>query len=295
MPTIVEQLQLDAANPAIPVSTLLQRVKIAAAKLKLQQVESWVDLELGGYSGDVPDYRKVFGELRAFDPYHGWIEVQGDSRLMEIISQSSTQQAVNILEDLLRKDKGDIVIRMSPRKVELLNSFVKSDLSKYALFIGRGPIIEVLNKVRNSILDWAIDLERNGIIGEAFSFSPNEREIARNHPVTISIGNIGAFTGNMGSQNTSGDISSSDVKVDQAKGLIAQVQPVIDRVAPETHNPELTQDLFDQIRNELSTPNPEQRRLRSFLSAFRDALSGASGNLIATGIIAELTKLLAGS
>jgi AbiTii-like protein len=47
--TIVEQIQHDALDPKIPVSSLLRRVKFAAAKLGLGSVESWV-----GYDGYVP-------------------------------------------------------------------------------------------------------------------------------------------------------------------------------------------------------------------------------------------------
>jgi hypothetical protein len=59
MPTIVEQIQRDALDTTIPVSTLLRRVKLAAAKLGIPSVESWVDAELNGYTASVPDYRMV--------------------------------------------------------------------------------------------------------------------------------------------------------------------------------------------------------------------------------------------
>ena len=86
MATLVEQIQRDAADPNVSVATLLQRVNIVSVKLKLDVVEDWVDHELKGYPGDVPDYRKVFGSLRAHNPLRGWIGVLGNARVIETFS-----------------------------------------------------------------------------------------------------------------------------------------------------------------------------------------------------------------
>lgn len=77
MPAIVEQIQLDALNSDIPVSTLLGRVKFAAAKLDLGRVEDWVEHELNGYTGPVPDYRRVQGHPMVLNPHHGWEPIGG--------------------------------------------------------------------------------------------------------------------------------------------------------------------------------------------------------------------------
>src|SRR5215510_7491579 len=63
MPSIMEEIQKDTLDHNVPVSVLLRKVKLAAAKLGLPTVEGWVDKELKGYSGgdEVPDYRKVTG------------------------------------------------------------------------------------------------------------------------------------------------------------------------------------------------------------------------------------------
>jgi hypothetical protein len=63
MPTIIEQLQIDAADPAVPVTTLLRRAKIAAAKLRLERLEQWMELELQGYPDETPEYRTTFGQV----------------------------------------------------------------------------------------------------------------------------------------------------------------------------------------------------------------------------------------
>lgn len=55
MPSLVEQLQRDAADPNISVGTLLRRAKISAKKLGLKKVEAWIEHELSGYTDGVPE------------------------------------------------------------------------------------------------------------------------------------------------------------------------------------------------------------------------------------------------
>jgi hypothetical protein len=72
MTSIVEQIQHDALDHNVPVSTLLRRVKLAATKLGLGAVEDWVEQELKGYRTHAPDYRVVAGRPMARNPYRGW-------------------------------------------------------------------------------------------------------------------------------------------------------------------------------------------------------------------------------
>ena len=54
--------------------------------------------------------------------------------------------------------------------------------TKYALMIGTNQIYNIIERVRNIILDWSITLEENGILGEGLQFSNTEKEIANNTP-----------------------------------------------------------------------------------------------------------------
>jgi hypothetical protein len=62
MPSMIEQIQRDAVDDRVPVSTLLRKMKLAAAKLGLGTIEDWVQSELNGYDGPVPEYRMVRGQ-----------------------------------------------------------------------------------------------------------------------------------------------------------------------------------------------------------------------------------------
>jgi hypothetical protein len=57
--TPLTELVDAASGDAVPVSTLLRKVKVIASRLKVGELESWVDHELAGYPPDaeLPEYR----------------------------------------------------------------------------------------------------------------------------------------------------------------------------------------------------------------------------------------------
>lgn len=72
MASIVEELQRLAYDSAVPIADLLRRVKVAATKLGFSGAVAWVDSELNGYLGDIPDYRRVPQRLVYWNMVHGW-------------------------------------------------------------------------------------------------------------------------------------------------------------------------------------------------------------------------------
>lgn len=49
MTGLIHEIQADALDQTIPVSTLLRKVKVAAAKLNIATDMKWVERELNGY------------------------------------------------------------------------------------------------------------------------------------------------------------------------------------------------------------------------------------------------------
>jgi hypothetical protein len=199
MPTIVEQLQADAINPNVAVSTLLRKVKLAAVKLKLLKVEAWVEAELNGYEDQVPDYRIHSGPLRAWDHIRQrWIPVGGEARIMTTITTAHVSEAVSAIEALLSaKGQGTYLWNFSPEQVEALNEMCNYRSTQFGLELTRSQFVEILERVRNLVLDWALELERQGIMGTEVGFDEQDKKHALEKGVNIHIENIGSFTGSL--------------------------------------------------------------------------------------------------
>lgn len=104
MSSIVLELQQDALNRNVLTSDLLRKALVVARKLRVQEIQTWLDLELNGYGdgADIPDYRKIWGEVRAWNPYHGWQPVVFQNAKIETLVKTRTcSQAAAELESLV--------------------------------------------------------------------------------------------------------------------------------------------------------------------------------------------------
>src|ERR1700722_15527100 len=126
--SLVEQLQAEALDSSVPVEDLLRKAKIVAAKLDLPDFLTWIEKELGGYSpGDaVPAYRVVSGEVRGWNPYHGWMPIIWQDANERI--RSSTQplsQSIGGISDLVNRGSNQLAAPLGSAKLGSLSSGFK--------------------------------------------------------------------------------------------------------------------------------------------------------------------------
>ena len=212
--SLIEEIQHEAVNREAPVSSLLRKAKLAAAKLKLEKIEAWVDDELKGYTCEadkLPKYRQVRGALKIWNPYYGWQPLGGDFETLDHLSQVYMWDPIASFENIPREKKGGVATYpYTPVKLEILSKLVGTNISRAGVDISHGAVFAVLDAVRTLVLEWAIDLEKAGETGEGMSFSNEDREMAQaSAGISMQIGTIGNFTGILGAHNSARDITSS--------------------------------------------------------------------------------------
>jgi hypothetical protein len=292
MSGLIEEIQRDALSTNVPIDALLRRVKLAAAKLQLSSLEAWVEQELNGYNGEVPAYRKIVGEPTAWNPFRGWIPVfSEDERFMDLISEAPLRDPVGTLQDLINNNSGGrLQFPLPVGLVASINQITDFQTSRMAIRFGRGSIVSIIDTVRNKVLDWAIEMERRGVLGHGMSFDPQEKIQARNAMTTFNIGSIGNFVGNMGAGNSSGDIVASIDVVQKIKDVITKIESSQDELVRGGVNGKLLSSKMREIDAAVKTVKPEKGRLKALLEDARTILTGAAGNLTAEGAIAMIKE-----
>lgn len=292
MASLVEQLQRDASDDNVRVATTLRRMKIAAFKLNLGSVETWVDHELKGYGlTDVPSYRIVPGRLRAFNPFRGWIPVTGP--VAERLSNVEINQSINSIEDLLSLDPADnLGMAVSPGLANILDDGFDVRFGKYQWRLGRSNIVSIVDNVRSLALDWAIELERRGITGSGMSFTDEEKNLAKNSGSNITVGPNATIIGNLGQGNTSGHIVAYSTDATAVLGLLDQIAPHRENLIASGVSADSLDSALAKLREECGRPTPNQGFIKAALTNLRNTVSGAAGSLIASGIVATITTLL---
>ena len=292
---LVLQIQSDAMDESIPVTSLLRKTKAAAIKLGLEDELNWITLELEGYNEvsyeDLPKYRQLMGVMKVRNPYHGLQPLHfGDSELARTVSEAPAKQSTAELESILQSGPGPLQVQMSSKKINALMRAMKFPLEP-VLTVNRAAIVGILSAVRNLILNWSLEMEKAGVLGEGMTFGPTERANAQ--PVTqqFNIQNVGVL-GNMhdhataiNNQNVTGSID-----LDAVKQVIDQLSQQITSLPLEIRT-QLDQ-VVKEANDHINSPAPDVGRIRSLLQSAKTICEGAAGNIIATGAIALLTPLI---
>ena len=154
--------------------------------------------------------------------------------------------------------------------------------------ISRSHLVTIIETVRDMSLDWAIEMERKGVLGEGMSFEPTEREraqVAMSNLSTFNIGSIGSFNGILGNENTSRDITSN-VDVQSIVETVQKIRKAIPELQAAGVDGAALSRSLDAIDSEANSTKPDSRKLRGLFGDVRSMLIGAAGNLTAEGALA---------
>lgn len=204
--SLVLELQQLAQLRSSEVTELLRRALVVATKLGIEDFRQWVTKELYGYSDkDVPEYRKIRATLMGRSMVRGLIPIViGHEALMRDLTTIHVRDAIETLLDLTRSSENQsLQMDLSVRQIEfLLGQFPDLRYSPPVRIVGRNQLAQIADAVRNTILEWSLKLEAEGILGENMTFSKEEKEKAN---VATSI-HIGTMNGNL-----IGDVSGGQV------------------------------------------------------------------------------------
>ncbi|MBL8570205.1 MAG: hypothetical protein JNK84_14135 [Phreatobacter sp.] len=296
MPSLIEEIQQGAIDQNVRVDTLLRQMKLAAVKLKMDQIEEWVSKELEGYKkDDLPEYRILHGTSRAWNPYRGWIPIViANPKVSRAVSTVHCSQAIGTIIDLVeQKDANSFHYPMSDYTKNALNKNSEVAWSEMVVEVARGSLIGIVDKVRDKALDWAASMEREGIIGNGISFSAREKAIAAEARVTnINIGTIGSLTGSIGNENTIGNIAGGNIDLAQSRQLVGNVLKYLDDLAAEGADRTVVGGAADAISSEHEKASPDESALRKNWEKIRTAILGGTGGLLSGAVKAAIDSLI---
>lgn len=174
MSGIVLELQQEALCKDADIESLLRKAYVIAKKLKLKEFEKWIKLEQNGYSTKkVPEYRYIQGQIKARNPYYGWIPVVLSYDMEKILSNVPAREAISALIGLYESDNDTLIFNMGSDINQKLSELVDFE-TVFCVQFGKNQIYRIISTIQNKILDWALLLEENGIIGEGLSFTEEE-------------------------------------------------------------------------------------------------------------------------
>lgn len=181
MNSIVRQLQRDILESKRGVTELLRTAKVISAKLDLDDISHWVDCELKGYRAEMPpSYRKIGGgNLQILNPVQGWVPAGHVDEPWPVF------QPVTELEELAKGEALTMPLK-NHYPIESLSGSDNWETSwPQQLIISNVPIKRIIEAVKEELLNWTIELEKRGILGENMEFGNDDQKAAVNQIFNI--------------------------------------------------------------------------------------------------------------
>ena len=161
---------------------LLRKALVVSTKLSIKEVQAWVKSEIEGYKGDVPEYRQFGCQLKARNPFHSWQPVrlharnQEEADFFKLLTVQKVKNPIAEIETWLANTGGDSVGEPLPDSIA---SGLGIDLP-IAQFVSIGALAVIPDRIRSCILEWSLDLEQKGILGNGMTFTTQEKAQAPN-------------------------------------------------------------------------------------------------------------------
>lgn len=189
MSSLVLELQAAALDPAARVSDVLRKALVVAEKLGLADFSQFIEKELSGYlDDDIPAYRRTTCVVVARCKGYGEIPTMfSDVDLATELSTLNNRRPIAEIESLA-EHSGELEAPFSPERLAVLRKINPSDFDMGWIPTRKVPMTAVkriLDSVRNTILRWALRLEKDGILGEGPTFSDKEKREASGHTYIV--------------------------------------------------------------------------------------------------------------
>lgn len=296
MTGLIVELQRAAMDEQASIGSLLRKAIAAAGKLRVQEFEDWARMELEGFGENpVPPYRRLKGQVMVWNPYRGYQPLEfSDSEFAAKMSEMHMNMAVDELEAFVAgKGEGGIAVSYRPSLEQQLMDGMDPPLKPSVHF--PAPLIKgILGRVRTIVLDWALKLEKQGVLGENMTFSVAERVTAS----TINIETLIQGTANsqiqVRSVNSTQQQGVGHEQLEDIARLIQACNPITEAADTSDIAREIVAEL-QTLQAQVASPRPNRSVLRHSMESLQRVLEGAAGSALATKVpdaLAILGKIL---
>lgn len=297
MGSIVLELQQELLNTNCDILQALRKAHVIAVKLQLSEFDVWIQSELNGYKekdSDVPEYRQMKGTLKAKNPYRGWIPAIITDRNNDPLFNSVPMfESISALIDIERKSSNGYFHYSYPPELTMkLCRLAKTPTyMEMALFISTVYITEAVDKVRNCLLEWTLELERKGILGENMMFDEKESVSAKEISQQINNYYGPVVNGNVSSsQLVSGDNNTVAYNETAVTSAIQEIRESLEKEQLSNEDMECALEMLEDISAKI-VQKKKPSMIKAALVGLKDFIIATGANVTATLITAKIQGL----
>lgn len=298
MESIVLDLQRELTSSDCDIVNVLRKAHLIAAKLGLKEFDEWIGNELNGYSSEkqVPAYRNIRCILQMSNLNHDLMPVIfPNPELERKISEKYITQSISEILTLINIGKDDLKMNCNGAELKAFNKACNNVIPmQFKYHVPVASVAGIIEKVKNTLLEWTLKLEKEGIVGKNMIFSDSEKEQAKSVPQTVNnyYGNTNIVHGSMEhSQIVAGNENNLSISVGE---LNTDLDKIAEKIRNESglspENIETALELLADIRSKIDS-GKKPGIIKSALVGLKDFLITAGGGLAANLLPQLIDKL----
>lgn len=285
---LVIQLEKDALDESISVSSLLHEFIFICSKLGVKDMESWARREMNGYEGAekaIPEYRYIQGPCKFYNPFRGWCPVIFKTKEEErIFTVRPLSSSISEIEEWVHTPENKQMTMEFP--AETKSKFAEMNYGMIpATLVDKSQLYKILDVVRQKILDFALQLENSGILGsEDYMFSNDEKKKAQG---MITINQVhGTQIIQQGANNDNYiELNYADSEyVNRLNALIGKLDVMIGNTKSSEESVKELAAEVNTLKAQSCSPKPKKTIIKESLQSVRNILEGAGATLFAEGV-----------
>ena len=297
MGSIVIELQQELLNKDCDILQVLRKAHLIASKLRLTEFDLWIQSELNGYTtnnqDDIPDYRQIHGQVNAWNPYHGWIPViLQDAKIEDVLCKRKIGESIGEIQELYDKSKGNIILTFTADVANTIGSMCDVPFkTNYSLHVSQHCLRSIIDKVTNALMEWTLELERKGILGENMTFNENETASAKELPQQI-INYYGTVVNGSvsSSQIVSGNNNSFTYDASLVKDAVQEIRDSLNNESISEENKDTALEILEDISSKIDQ-NKKPGVIKSALLGLKDFIIATGADITAALIMAKIQGL----
>jgi hypothetical protein len=259
--SLLREIQKDAVDPNVDISTLLRKCKILAARLKHKEFSKWVENELNGYSmsDELPEYRKF--DVQSFGHFSGPFGSGLKNApipafclpedLQHIANKAYLYNGISTYSSLVKSEKNSTLTANWPAEVVALYGqkiYQRMNCLGAWSTLGSNQIQGLVDTVRNRVLSFVLEIEAQApSAGEALpSETPISKDKINQIYQTYILGDVGS-------------VSSGGTHISQVS-IVEVIQNDVDSLLDYLRSLQVDKDDIKELKASIQKdPNPTDR------------------------------------
>jgi hypothetical protein len=231
-----------------------------------------------------------------FNPYLGWVPLEfGDHDLARKLSTRKINQAIGQLDSLVH-DRGasSLQVPFSHKAAAQLRRAMDIPMEP-SLHVDQVAVVGILDAVRNQVLEWALQLEAEGVVGDGMTFTAEEKQTAQS--ITYNVTNIGEVSHSQLQQGTTSSTQTMTLNVDlgEVRQSLTQLRDSVDELQLESSaSRQLIADV-ETILSQADSPKPSKSIINESLRSIRTILESVASNVIANQVLQQIGRWIVGA